>query len=222
MNNNKVSFIIAVNDEVAYEECKAYINNLIVPNDFQVEIVPIRNAEYLTKAYNECMNNLDSKYKVYLHQDVLIINKNFITDILKVFTLDSIGAIGVCGAKAIPKSGIWWESSEIVGKVYESHTGKMDLLKFNEVESDFSEVDGLDGLIIITQYDVTWREDIFKGWHFYDLSQCIEFKKQGYKVVVPKQNKPWCTHDCGVVNTMNGFYENRNIFIENYKEFLGE
>ncbi|MGH4120181.1 glycosyltransferase [Clostridium sp.] len=216
MNNNKISFIIAVNDEATFRDCEFHINNLIVPNDFQIEIIPIRNAEYLTKAYNNAMNSCDSKYKVYLHQDVSIININFIDDILKVFSLDSIGVIGMCGTKTIPDNGIWWEGSELVGKVYESHTGKMALLKFNETESEYNEVDGVDGLIIITQYDIPWREDIFKGWHFYDLSQCMEFKKRGYKVVVPKQNTPWCTHDCGIVNTMNGFDENRLIYIKNY------
>ena len=215
MNNKKVSFIIAINDEIVFTECEFYINNLIVPNDFEIEVIPIRNAGCLTKAYNTCMNSSDSKYKVYLHQDVFIINKNFINDILEVFNFDNIGLIGVCGAKVISEGGIWWESSEIVGKVYESHTGKMELLKFNEVESQFNEVEGVDGLIMITQYDIPWREDIFKGWHFYDLSQCMEFKKRGYKVVVPKQNTPWCTHDCGFVNT-NGFDENRLIFINQY------
>ncbi len=188
--NNKMSFIIAVNDEIVFKKCELYINNLIVPTDFQIEIIPIRNAEYLTKAYNNCMNSTDSKYKVYLHQDVFIINRNFIVDILKVFEDGSIGVIGMCGAKYLPENGIWWESSETVGEVYESHTGIMGLLKFNEIESEFDEVAVVDGLIIITQYDIPWREDIFKSWHFYDMSQCAEFKKLGYKVVVPKANYP--------------------------------
>ncbi|MCJ7691751.1 MAG: glycosyltransferase family protein, partial [Clostridiaceae bacterium] len=119
MNNNKVSFIIAVNDEIVYKKCESHINNLIVPVDFEIEIIPIRDAEFITKAYNSCMNRSNAKYKVYLHQDVFIINKNFINDILKVFDLDSIGVIGVCGAKVIPENGIWWESIELVGKVYE-------------------------------------------------------------------------------------------------------
>ena len=185
-----MSFIIAINDEIVYKKCEFHINNLLVPTDFQIEVIPIRNADYLTKAYNNCMNNSDSKYKVYLHQDVFIINRNFIIDILKVFEKDSIGIIGMCGAKYVPENGIWWDSPEIVGKVYESHTGKMGLLNFNEIELEFDEVEVVDGLILVTQYDIPWREDIFKGWHFYDMSQCMEFKKLGYKVVVPKQITP--------------------------------
>ncbi|MGL5353639.1 MAG: glycosyltransferase family protein [Cetobacterium sp.] len=217
MNNNKVTFIIAVNDELAFEECRFYINNLIVPQDFEIEIIPIRDATGLTTAYNSGMNSSDSKYKVYIHQDLFIINKNFISDILKIFSLDNIGIIGACGPKNIPENGVWWESPQIFGKVFESHSGKMQLLKFNEVEQEYEEVEGVDGLMIVTQYDVPWREDIFKGWHFYDLAQCMEFNKLGYKVVIPKQETPWCVHDCGIVNTMNGFYENRDIFINNYK-----
>ena len=214
--DNKISFIIAVNDEITYSQCEINIKNLIVPTDFEIEIIPIRDALYLTKAYNYAMNSSSAKYKVYLHQDVLIINKNFINDILKVFNNVSIGVIGMCGTKSIPKSAVWWESTELVGKVYESHTGNLGLLKFNEVEAEFDEVEGIDGLIMATQYDVPWREDIFKGWHFYDMSQCVEFKKLGYKVVVPRQITPWCIHDCGIVNTMNGFEENRLIFIVEY------
>ncbi len=51
-----------------------------------------------------------------------------------------------------------------------------------------------------TQYDILWREDIFDKWDFYDASQCMEFIKRGYRIVVPKQVKPWCVHDCGILN----------------------
>ena len=31
------------------------------------------------------------------------------------------------------------------------------------------EVEGVDGLLMATQYDIPWREDLFDGWDFYDL-----------------------------------------------------
>ena len=42
------------------------------------------------------------------------------------------------------------------------------------------EVKGIGGLIMITQYDIPWRDDIFDGWHFYDASQSIEFIRKGF------------------------------------------
>ena len=76
-----------------------------------------------------------------------------------------------------------------------------------------------DGLIMVTQYDLPWREDLFQGWHFYDVSQCLEFEKAGYKVGVIKQISPWCLHDCGKVNG-TGYEDNRKIFVQHYRDYL--
>lgn len=70
--------------------------------------------------------------------------------------------------------------------------------------------------MMITQYDIKWREDLFKNWDFYDISQSQEFIKAGYKVVVPNQKNPWCIHDDGFFNLKN-YYENRKIFQREYK-----
>jgi hypothetical protein len=216
MNNKKICFITAVNDEVAYEECLFYIKNLNIPQGYDIEVVGIRNSYCMTHSYNKAMKDTDAKYKIYLHQDVLIINKNFIYDILNIFADDEVGMIGVCGAKHIPTNGIWWESKNKVGKIYDSNTGKMKLLDFKEMDLEYESVQVIDGLIMATQHDIEWREDLFDGWHFYDTSQSIEFYKSGYKVVVPSQIDPWCIHDCGIANISNGYEEYRQIFLKNY------
>lgn len=219
MNNKRICFITCVNNDRQYEECLLYINNLKIPEGYEIDCISIKEAECITSAYNAAINGTDAKYKVYLHQDTYIINKNFIYDMLNIFNLNNeIGMIGVAGAKTIPTNAIWWESTHKYGKVYESHTGKIEQLAFNNVENDYEEVKAIDGLIIITQYDLPWREDIFDGWHFYDVSQSVEFNMAGYKVVVPKQEECWCTHDCGLVNTKNDYEMYRNIFLDEYSK----
>jgi hypothetical protein len=218
MNNKKICFITTVNDELAYEECLFYIKNLNIPDGYDIEAIGIRNSYCMTHAYNKAMKDTDAKYKIYIHQDTLIINKNFIYDILNVFDDDEVGMIGVCGAKQIPTNGIWWESKNKVGKVYDSHTGKMRLSKFNQTDASYESVQVIDGLIMITQYDIEWREDLFDGWHFYDISQSIEFYRYGYKVAIPKQIEPWCIHDSGVANILNGYEKYRQIFLEEYSK----
>ncbi|WP_238916926.1 glycosyltransferase [Clostridium sp. YIM B02555] len=219
MKENKIAFITCVNDEDSYKKSLSYIKKLKVPEGIEIEIIAIRNAKCITSAYNEAMQKSDAKYKVYLHQDVYIQNQNFIRDILNIFKADqNIGLIGMAGAKIMPVSGIWWEDHCKVGKVYDSHSGTMKLLTFNEINDLYTEVKGIDGLIIITQYDLPWRDDIFDGWHFYDLSQSVEFLRKGFKVVVPNQHTAWCIHDCGYVNTTNGFEESRNKFLDNYSK----
>ena len=31
----------------------------------------------------------------------------------------------------------------------------------------------------------------------------MEFRRKGYRVVVPWMNEPWCVHDCGFINLQN-------------------
>lgn len=77
----------------------------------------------------------------------------------------------------------------------------------------------LDGLILMTQYDVDWRVDLFDKWHFYDLSQCMEFFKQGYKAAVLPQKMPLCNHFAGM-SAFEGHNEERKKFLKEYIPFL--
>ncbi|MFL0251661.1 glycosyltransferase family protein [Clostridium neuense] len=218
-DNKKICFISCVNNDLFYEECLKYIQNLIVPDGYTIDTISIKDAKSMCEGYNAAMFTSDAKYKVYLHQDTFIINKNFISDILELFNSnEQIGMLGVCGTETIPTNAIWWYSVHKYGKVYENHTGEMEILAFNEVNENYHNVKTLDGLIMVTQYDLPWRDDIFNGWHFYDISQCTEFILAGYEVVVPNQNTPWCIHDCGVVETKNGFNEYRNIYLDEYSK----
>ena len=70
----------------------------------------IEDAASMTSGYNEGMRASGAKYKVYLHQDTFIVNKNFIQDFLDVFMQDeTIGMIGMVGAPRLPASGVMWE-----------------------------------------------------------------------------------------------------------------
>ncbi|MBM7646902.1 hypothetical protein JOD45_003137 [Scopulibacillus daqui] len=184
---------------------------------------PSEDTEGIVSAYQRMMEESDAKYKVYLHQDVFIINENFIIDILSIFEkYPQLGMLGVVGAKTIPNSCKWWEGAEKFGKVYDSHTGQMERLAFNDIYSDYEKVHAIDGLIMVTQYDLPWRKDLFKGWHFYDLSQSLEFVKSGYEVGVAKQNSPWCIHDCGVRILTSDYERLRETFYKEYYRWLNK
>ena len=91
-------------------------------------------------------------------------------------------------------------------------------MAFDEVVNDFENVIALDGLIMITQYDLPWREDLFRGWHFYDVSQSLEFIKAGYALGISEQAQPWFDHKCNP--NLIGYEKNRQIFIREYGEFI--
>lgn len=213
----KISFIFCVNDEDLFTESVRYLNSLAVPDGYHIEILPVTGASSITSGYNFAMNNTDAKYKVYLHQDVFIVNRNFIIDMISIFeNHPRVGMLGVIGSKNVPLNAIWWESKQCYGKIIENHTGIMQPLNFGEPQNNYERVMGLDGCILMTQYDVPWREDLFDGWHFYDMSHCAEMKRAGYEVGIPKQQEPWVVHDCGIVNVRNGYETHRNKYLKEY------
>lgn len=217
LNDKKICFITCVNNEAKYKESLLYISRLNVPEGYEIETVAVRNARSMASGYNRGMASSDAKYKVYLHQDVFILDKDFITDLIKIFKSDEkIGLIGVAGVKTMPLDGVWWNSAEMVGRVYDNHTTKMDLLQFSEPDNGVHDVEAVDGLMFATQYDIPFREDLFDGWHYYDISEAFEFLNHGYRVVVPSPEKPWCLHDCGVPATGNAFEKYRRAFVGEY------
>ncbi len=219
MNKNKICFVSVVKDERSYTECLKYIEHLNCPKGYSLEAMDVRDSNSMTAAYNEAIKRSDAKYKIYLNQNTLILNRNFIVDMLKIFENKKVGLIGMVGATNIPKSGVWREGEPLAGAVYDNHTGEMGIVSYSKSnDKAYTKVMSVDGLCICTQYDVSWREDLFDGWHFYDSSQCLEFVRAGYDCVVPNQDKPWCLHDCGI-KSLSGYEKYKEIFA---KEYLSE
>lgn len=214
LNPNKIAFISAVNNETLYEQCVEHIEALDKPENMEIEIIRIRNAKSLTSAYNQAQGLSDAKYKVYLHQDLLIIDKEFITKVIGSFVMYSnVGIMGVVGCTNLPKTAIWWDG-QIVGQFIDNHTGVLQEYRYT-TSPWLRFAEALDGCILCTQYDIPWREDIFDGWHFYDISQCMEYIRHGYKVAIIPITDPMTIHLCGICDMAKYDYY-RQRFIETY------
>lgn len=215
MNEKMVAFIICTNDDTYLKECIYYIERLNIPQDFMIDIIEITEAEYITGAYNAAMKESDAKYKVYLHQDVFILNRNFIAEMLEVFADKQVGLIGMLGCDKYPKdarfSYIW-----NVGKVFACNTEQTVSFSGDKTGGKNKEVVAVDGMLMATQYDIEWNEGL-KGWDFYDASQSIEFSKKGLKIVVPYQETPWILHDAGWCSMLQ-YDKYRRIFCDLYQE----
>src|SRR5574344_1585516 len=194
MDNNKICFIMCTNDELYEKECVGYINRLLVPEGYTIDILSVKDASSMTSGYNEAMRSSDAKYKVYLHQDVFIVDTYFIYEILHLFDNREIGMIGAVGSVKMPESCVMWYGDR-VGALYSSNIFDSGKSIIGKVDGEYQEVEAIDGLIMVTQYDIQWRDDLFKDWDFYDISQSQEFIRLGYKVIVPNQERIWCIHD---------------------------
>lgn len=220
MDDKKFCFIICANSQLFYEECVKYIEDLIIPEGYEVDILSVTEATSMTSGYNQGMKISDAKYKIYMHQDVFILYPFFLQSVLDIFESDdAIGMIGLVGAEKMPVDGVMWHAWRY-GNLYEVNAEDMfDELSYDKyrysIEDGIWEAQAIDGLIMITSKDISWREDIFDGWDYYDVSQSFEMIRAGYKVVVPEQILPWCLHDDGIVNFRN-HDKYRRLFLQEY------
>ncbi len=216
IDSRKICFIYCVNNDRLLFQSLRTIDKLNIPGGYTVENRVIKNATSMTKAYNDAMKNSNAKYKVYLHQDMEIINANFLKEMLMIFLKHPrLGLMGVAGAKQLPPDAYWPHAPACYGKFM---WGGSPFI-WNEVLGDYETVQVIDGVAMISQYDVLWREDIFKGWHFYDIAQSLEFIKAGYDVGVARQTAPWFLHQVHDVS-MAGYEENRQLFLFHYGNFI--
>lgn len=216
MDEHKFCFIICANKERDLEECLWYIDNLPVPEGFEKETVVIRGAASMTSGYNQALKQSEAKYKIYLHQDVLMVNPDILPALLKIFQDASIGMVGVLGRKAFMPAAdytVSWdaggaEGCNVQGTWYHN---------WCDAGKEYMDVVAIDGMFMATQYDLPWDEEHFDGWDFYDISQSVNFSRAGYRLVVPcvSYANQWCFHDSG----QSEYYEwdrYRNIFCDLY------
>lgn len=244
MNPYKVCFVICINDEELYRRCRGFLDKMSIPVNFQTEMIEIRDAKGIPSAYNRAIQQSDAKYKVYLHQDTFIYNSNLIADIVSFFASHpKVGLIGVVGGSKLPQSGIWFENGlYCFGKVREYRRSgirlpvpswnarKERIIRFRPVRKPYQPVFVVDGLLMITQYDIPWRVDLYDSFLYYEGPQCLEFIKQGYQVAVPYQKEPWCMH-WGPQNDRSaadhekmwrGIRANAAIFNREYADFINK
>ena len=221
-DKNIVAFIICSNNEQYLQECIRYLSFLKVPEGIETDVITIQDAKSMASGYQAAMTESDAKYKVYLHQEVFILNENFISDCIKIFQeYPEYGLLGVVGSDKRITDAAYWDKWNL-GAVDACNSDgamrlKLDGAICDNKQKSVKKADAIDGLIMITQYDVNWREDIFHGFDFYDISQSMEFQKAGYQVGVICQDIPWCYHDCGFSKLFE-YDKERKVFCDTYKE----
>ena len=211
MDEKKIAVIIHLTDDTACLESMTAWQKVKIPEGFEFEILPIEgkgnHATYRYSAYNFAMKNSDAKYKIYVDERVLVRQENILSEIIKIFKSDeNIGIIGCSGAIQLSTHGLCIDSAKRCGK-FQNLQGEID--SWEEIKGDYREVEAIDGWFIATQYDIPFREEFGT---FSDSAQCLEFRRQNYKVVVVRQKKPflWCR------------FEIWDIDGESYYKFLDE
>lgn len=221
MNKHKFCFIICANKERFLEECLWYIDQLSVPEGYECERMVIRDAKSMAGGYNQAMTKSDAKYKIYLHQDVFILNRNMLQDLLDIFkdpVIGMVGAVGTCDFSAGADYTLKWD---VGGAEVSVGTNSRYLIGEKEMgrTENLADVVCIDGVLMATQYDLPWEEETFDGWDFYDISQSVNFLQAGFRVVVPwirTKEEIWVYHDKGR-SAYDAWERYRKVFCDQYR-----
>lgn len=114
-----IAFVTCVNDEAVYAECCHYLKSLPLPAGWSAQLIPVRGAASMAAGYEQG-RRLASQAAiiVYLHQDVLVVNKKLVENLLSLFSCsDRIGLVGLIGCRRLPETGIWWDGRRLTGQV---------------------------------------------------------------------------------------------------------
>lgn len=113
------------------------------------------------------------------------------------------------------------DAKECYGSIWQIRDPEaMDLLEQRPVPTAGIEAEALDGIFLATQADVPWREDIFTGWHFYDISASMEYRRRGMRLMIPHFEKPPCIHETGRKRLDESWETARQVFLAEYGKEL--
>ncbi len=184
-NNEMVSVVIStrkIDDEYLKHVEKMFSH----PN---TEILMYENdgEMSLTQIYNKGLKESVNDIVVFMHDDLILETSNMTPKIVKLFEKHpEYGIIGIAGTDKLT-SGRWWDNREnmfgVVGHIHEGkrHVNHYSKGVFNDVLKDVVIVDGLFFMVRKSLLKKEFNEQ-FNGFHFYDISFCVENQFEGVKI----------------------------------------
>jgi hypothetical protein len=185
--NQPVSVVIStrqINDEFL-----KHVEKMFSHPKTEVNIYENDNVSSLTEIYNIGLKDSKNDIVVFMHDDIILETTNMTPKIIKLFEKHpEYGIIGVAGTNKLT-SGTWWQNREnmfgVVGHIHEGkrHVNKYSKEVFNDVLKEVVVVDGLFFMVHKGRIKKNFNEQ-FEGFHFYDISFCVENFLEGVKIGV--------------------------------------
>ena len=173
----------------------AYLNEKLHENIRETigvpyEIVLINNAgnSYsICEAYN--LGVMQSKYEIlcFMHDDIFYHTANWGQNVIHHFNNRAIKAIGIAGTPYYPfMPGAWWGSGVVYEHILQADENAEARLKSNAggvMQKEVVCVDGCWMCIAKSAFrDVSFDEQTFNGYHFYDADICMQLYRAGHQI----------------------------------------
>ena len=161
LDEQKICFITAVTDREVYQRSLASWQRLRVPEGMTVQYIAagISPGQSVGRAYQLLMGKTDAKYKVYIRQEVELVEAGFLEEAVAIFRQHpEYGMAGAAGSINLPEDGIWYKG-DAAGFICDDHQGRMQGYRFPVGREVALPVMLLEGCLLMTQYNGPMNSD---------------------------------------------------------------
>jgi len=218
MSKSKESVSVVVSTRKIDEGYREHIRKMFSQPDTEILMYENNGEMSLTQVYNKGLKESVNDIVVFMHDDLILETPNMTPKIVKMMSSHSIntnyGIVGIAGTDKLT-SGMWWQNREnmfgVVGHIHEGkrHVNHYSKGVFNEKLKDVVIVDGLFFMVHKQRIKKEFNEE-FKGFHFYDISFCVENFLEGVKIGLT--TKFGVTHKS--IGMVNKEWEKNKLFFE--------
>ncbi len=184
-NNEVVSVVIST--RMIDDEYLKHVEKMFSHPNTEILMYENDGEMSLTQIYNKGLKESVNDIVVFMHDDLILETSNMTPKIVKLFEKHpEYGIIGIAGTDKLT-SGRWWDNREnmfgVVGHIHEGkrHVNHYSKGVFNDVLKDVVIVDGLFFMVRKSLLKKEFNEQ-FNGFHFYDISFCVENQFEGVKI----------------------------------------
>ncbi len=215
MSKNNIPVSVVISTRVIDDVYLKHVEKMFSHPKTEILIYENDGINSLTEIYNIGLKESKNDIVVFMHDDLILETANMTPKIVKLFEKHSdYGIIGIAGTDKLT-SGMWWQNREnmfgVVGHIHEGkrHVNKYSQGVFNEKLKDVVVVDGLFFMVHKGRIKKGFDEQ-FEGFHFYDISFCVENFLEGVKIGVT--TKFGVTHKS--IGITNKKWEKNKLFFE--------
>jgi hypothetical protein len=215
MSKNKETVSVVISTKKIDESYREHVRKMFSQPNTEILMYENDGQMSLTQVYNKGLKESVNDIVVFMHDDLILETSNMTPKIVKLFEKHfEYGIIGIAGTDKLT-SGMWWQNREnmfgVVGHIHEGkrHVNHYSKGVFNDVLKDVVIVDGLFFMIRKSLLKKEFNEQ-FEGFHFYDISFCVENYLENVKVGLT--TKIGVTHMS--VGMTNKQWEKNKLFFE--------
>ena len=176
----------------------------------------------LTTVYQEALEKSGNDVVLFVHDDIEFLRHGWGEEIMRLFEQhQDYGVIGVVGSAEFDSNASWWTYEKRYGQVVHRDNGNTFLSVYSPLlKVDLQEVCVIDGLFMAVHKQRISKgfDKSVNGFNFYDIDFCLGNFVGGKTKIGVTTNVRLAHHSVGRLK--QNWYDNREIIVEKYKEFL--